>query len=36
MGITELLQENQSVLREKIRQNAPGADGGFLKDTILI
>lgn len=36
MGFTELLNENQDILREKLRNNAPEADGGFLKDRILI
>jgi hypothetical protein len=36
IGFTELLSENQDILREKLRTNAPEADGGFLKDSILI
>ena len=36
MGIAEMVHENQGILNEKLRHNAPGADGGFLKDSILI
>jgi hypothetical protein len=36
VGMAEMIHENSAILTNKLKNNQPGADGGFLKDSILI